>query len=691
MSRTISGSLTTAIGATIRRPAIKLTAEDHIIHLNNTVTTNGNVDSWSDICVTSDGNLVRVRVTWGGGGTDFIQTFQWQRITDPTNATQWQTWNNFSGGVGNMWDNGGCCISNNSGTLRAFAQRGTGGADIWNWYSFDNGLTWNGPGLIFVLPGNALIKGIGSAGHDDLFLLYDVFGGEAVGASFYNAGWSALVTSTLPLLSEGKGLTVVWDGNTSKYTLAYADPYTIYSSTYKPSTNTWTFLNTISPQDNGSIGRTSPHLSLINGVYNLTFIEEDAGIFTGTVYHYPRVRQSIDLVNWSNGFILHDMTTTFNCNFISYTPASTSRTIYVAESAQKVEYSNVYLQSDATQYVDISGAILEYHRSEHIDKPSQLTVTLDNSNNNLTQYVTSGTNYKPIGINTTLVLNEGYYTGTPPTSQDMIKVGQYHIKKIAFHRAPGESTINIVAEDLTRLFDFESRYQYSFVNTTVQTTLQDICVLSGVLNYNIASSALTQLAANLVTFVLNAGQAYRRAIIELARVGWIEFFLDQNEVLQVIQLNANDPVAWSYNPEIETLVIGSDDENANHIIISGKPPNGPFVPLGSVTNAEVFDDANMHATGLEKVHIYADPKLTTQAFCQDKATFILAQEQRDLVAHTISVPVNPSLQLLDVISITDRNAPIGTGQSVNARIWSQEVHYHAENALFEQNIHLEGV
>src|SRR5262249_21945306 len=146
---------------------------------------------------------------------------------------------------------------------------------------------------------------------------------------------------------------------------------------------------------------------------------------------------------------------------------------------------------------------------------------------------------------------------------------------------------------------------------------------------------------------------------------------------------------WNYNPEIETLVIGNDDENANHIVVSGKPPAG--AALGSVTNGEAFDDTNLHVTGREKVLLYTDPKLVSAALSQSKATFLIAQEQRDLFAHAITVPTNPALQLVDVVSITDRNAPVGTGQTANARIWKQEVHYHAESATFEQTLHFEGV
>jgi hypothetical protein len=176
--RTLTSTLTTAINAQTRRPAITLSAEDHINHLQQIIPTAGNLDGWYDICIANDGSIIRVRVPWNVGGSDFVSSFQWQRITDPTSAIQWQTWTTFLGASGNMWDDGSCCVSNNGNVIRAFAQQGTGGATIWNWYSFDGGQTWAGPGPILTPPSNALIKGIGSAGNNDVFFLYDVLGGR---------------------------------------------------------------------------------------------------------------------------------------------------------------------------------------------------------------------------------------------------------------------------------------------------------------------------------------------------------------------------------------------------------------------------------------------------------------------------------------------------------------------------------
>src|SRR5215467_9152091 len=207
MVRSMSGALTTLVNNKTRRPALTLTIEDHVKHWAS-YQTPGITDMWSDGCIANDGSIVRVSLT---RGSPFVQSFRSQRITDPTVASQWSTWTTFSGGSGNMFQDGGCCISNNSGTLRAFAQQGTSGNAIFAWTSTDSGLSWSGPVTVLSPPSSALTKGIGSAGNNDVFFLYDVSGGEKLGNSFWNgSSWSALGASTLATISAGSGVAVAF-------------------------------------------------------------------------------------------------------------------------------------------------------------------------------------------------------------------------------------------------------------------------------------------------------------------------------------------------------------------------------------------------------------------------------------------------------------------------------------------------
>ena len=67
----------------------------------------------------------------------------------------------------------------------------------------------------------------------------------------------------------------------------------------------------IASSTSDAIGRVSPRLSLAQGVYTLACVEYDAGALTGSIYNYPRLRQSADLQHWSEGLILHNLSSLY--------------------------------------------------------------------------------------------------------------------------------------------------------------------------------------------------------------------------------------------------------------------------------------------------------------------------------------------------------------------------------------------
>jgi len=683
MVRSLDAALTAALNSTTRRPSITLTVEDHVAHYAP-YQTPGTADALNDACVASDNSIIRVQVTRNG----FNSTFQVQSITDPTSVTQWSSWTALPGAVGTMFQDGGCAVSNSHGTLRAFAQRGTGGNNIFAWTSTNNGGTWTGPVIVLTPPGGALLKGIASAGNDDVFFIYDIRSGEAIGCSFYTAGaWSSLNTWTLATLSGGGGLAAAWNG--TLYTLAYSDGYTLATCTFTPATTTWSSGIVIASATSTAIGRVAPRLSFTNGIYTLTSIEFDSGLLTGSVYSYPRMRQSVDLVHWSNGMIMHDLPSSYGVVLISLpTPASGNadpRT-YLA-SLSTVYSASMFQPTNATQALDISNAIVSYQRVEQPGKPARLDVIIDNAQGVLSNFVTTATTYRPIGLNASLVLNEGYRVGALPTTNDTVKVGSYHIEQIHFVRSPLENHLLLVGRDLSRNLDLITRYQNVYSNQTLGFLITEICACASFLAVVLPTTS--QVSQIVPSFVLQAGSSYRNALNELCTTYGLSYFLDQNEVMQFRELSVGDSSVWSYHPEIETVSFGSDDQRANHIVVSGKPPLAG--QLGALTTAEAYDDAHLHMIGVERLLHYVDPKLTTAAQCSQKAAFLLVQEVRSNIMHTVTVPLNPALQLLDSISLTDSIAPRGSGQQATCRIIRIAIHYDAQSGKNEMQLTLGGL
>ncbi|HEV7235943.1 MAG TPA: hypothetical protein VGN15_07170, partial [Ktedonobacteraceae bacterium] len=555
-----------------------------------------------------------------------------------------------------MFEDAGCAVSNSGGTLRAFAQRGTGGNQLWTWSSSDNGQTWSGPSVVVAPPGGALIKGMGSAGNNDIFFLYDVVGGENMGCSLYTGSWSSLSAWTLPPLVGGAGVAVAWANPT--YTVIYSDGFTLASCLYNPASNTWSSSSVIAPATSTAIARYVPRMTFADGLYTLTCIESDSGFLTGSVYSYPRMRQSADLIHWSNGMILHDITCTYGAiAFKLPTPhtGSAGSRYYIA--AMPTVYSALTFQtSNIAQYLDVSAAVLSYQRLEQTGKPSRLEVLLDNARGVYNALITSGNNYQPIGLNASLVLSEGYKTGTPPTTADVVKVGVYHLEQIHVVRSPQENHLLLVGLDLTRNLDLVSRYQITYLNQTLGYLVSEMCARGGL--FSTSLPVTTQMSQVIASFVLQAGQTYRHALDELCTTYGLVYFLDQSEVMQFRELASSDPSVWSYQPEVELVSFGTDDQRANHIIVSGKPPTSGVA--GALTTAEAYDDANLHLVGVERLLHHVDPKLTSTTQCAQKASFLLLQEQRVQAIYTVTVPLNPALQLFDGITITDSATPTGS-------------------------------
>jgi hypothetical protein len=685
MVRSLGSALTTALNSQTRVPALTLTVEDHVLHYALYQSPAG-ADASHDACLASDNSLVRVQVTPSSFG--FTSNFQVQRITDPTQAAQWSTWTTLSGSAGLIFQNGFCALSNSAGTLRAFAQRGTGGNDLWVWTSSNNGVTWTGPVTVVTPPSGALLKGLGSAGNNDVFFLYDVLGGEDMGCSFFASGsWSALITWSLPTIPNGAGVAVVFAS--ALYTLIYSNGYTLSLCTFNPSGNVWSAGAIIVANNSNAIGRLAPRLSLANGLYTLVCIEYDTGSLTGSVYNYVRLRQSADLQHWSDGRILHELSSVYGVIAVNWSTSAAGPRAYVISLAS-VYSAALFQTTNPAQYVDLSASVLSYTREEQPGKPARLEVMLDNAQgryNALVTAINTTGNYQPLGLNAALVLSEGYRTGAPPLIPTVVKVGTYHLAHIQFLRTPDTNVLHLIALDLSRNLDLVARYQQSYTNVTLGYLVADVAARAGF--FSIVLPTTLQMTQNVPAFVLQAGSTYRHALTELCATYGLVYFLDQDEVLQVRELASSDPSVWSYQPEIEAVSFGGTDGRANHVIVSGKPPLGS--QPGALTTAEVFDEAHMRLVGLEHILHHVDPKLSTTSQCAQKASFLLAQEVRKQVAHSVTVPLNPALQLFDGLALVDSAAPTGSGQTAQCRLLSLHARYEAQSGLATLQLTLEGL
>jgi hypothetical protein len=266
-----------------------------------------------------------------------------------------------------------------------------------------------------------------------------------------------------------------------------------------------------------------------------------------------------------------------------------------------------------------------------------------------------------------------------------VATGIYRLTTIEVERSPTQNQLRLVGLDLSARLDRVTRWQNTFNNQTIAWLVLEVCARAGLFKVTITGgSQLTQVVP---AFVIQADQKYRQALNSLCNTYGLAYFLDQTETLQVRELQSSDSSVWTYQPEIETLRFGATFQRANHVIVSGKPPGGGGYNL---TTSEAYDDTHNQVTRVEHVLHHVDQKLTTTAQTSSAANLILYAQQRSQLAHTITVPLNPALQLLDVITVTDSNSPIGSGQSSTCRVVGHQASYHPQQAEYSSHLTLEG-
>jgi hypothetical protein len=669
-----------------RVPVVGASVADQLMHYQLWQSP-GNGDGLNDACVASDGSIVRVRLTRGSNTVG--QSFQYQRVTDPTNAGQWSAFTTFGGGNGTVFQDGGCAVSNNNGVLRAFCQQGASTGAVWVWTSNDNGQTWSSsPGVALTPPApynGTFTLGMASAGNNDVFcILLGPSQTATFACAFYSGGsWGAPRVSTLTnLFTYGNGLAAAWDG--ANYWLIASDNISLYLCSYTPTITAWAAYPNILQATSASVTRCQPRLKFdaVSGLYHLVYIEADLNATTGPTYYYPRLRQSIDLQHWSQGSILHGITTQYGAGIVCSTSSN-----YVV-SLPTIYRSSNYSTSDPTRNLDVSGAVLSYTRHEQRRRPATLVVLLDNNGAVISQKISKPGTQQPIGPNCSLVLSEGYKTGSPPTTKESVTVATYRIQSIIIQRNPHENRVQLHCADLTANFDLLNRYQVTYSNQTVAFLLRDVCTLAGI--FQIALPTTAQMNNTIATFVVQPGKPFRAAINELCDIYALEYFLDQSETLQFRELSSSDPSVWSYLPEIEQLTLSTQTQQGNHIIVTGRPPGSAGGSNGiPLVTAEAYDDGNIAFVGQERVVNHVDLKLTSTAQCAMKAAFLLAQYQREQSHHQITVPLNPALQMLDVLTLNDTSIPSGSGQSSTGRIIESTATFTPEKAEFGQRLVLD--
>mgnify|MGYP001332726217 CR=1 FL=1 len=659
--RTLTSTLAAAVSATGRQPVAQVRLADDKEHytLLRQDTSAKLVDGCA-ACTAADGSLVRAALfDNGAAGTADLMV---QRITDPTQSSQWTSWI--------LLVSASCEASqpislslNPGNVLRLFYADGpSAGATLKVFESTTNGASWSSPGTVYA--GASSFFYLASAGNDDLFACRN----SAIGVwdvQFFKKSsgvWQPPATWSLGTLSSMYGIAAAWNG--SAYLIALSAWYTsgISIEAYQfDGASVWADLNFVVPLDASNLGFQFrlPNVQLADGLFRLTYVEHDDGAVDGTIYERYRLTNSLDFVHWSCGPPASPQTLTsaqgapFAKAFGSY---------YVTTPTYTFSWP-VYSATDASRNTDMSAQLLSYARTEALLRAGEYQLTISNQNG---QY-----NAAPgLVRNGTLLLNEGYVTSA---GTEAVNVATASIEHWHFNRAPGENELVIVARDQSRWLDDEAPLLFGYTNRTVLWLAIEIAARAGLFQvFWPGTAAMSQVIAS---FGIQPGQTWRQALHRLIDAYGLEYIVRADGALVLHDPGESVSSSWTWQNEVLAGQWATADLAANHVRVFSQSVQG-----------EAWDYVTAEAVGLERYRHVVDRMLSSNTQAQLRAANELLLEQRKLRGGELHVPLNPGLEVLDVVTVID--AATSTNQTY--RCHGVEANADVLRGEFEMHLTLTG-
>jgi hypothetical protein len=232
----------------------------------------------------------------------------------------------------------------------------------------------------------------------------------------------------------------------------------------------------------------------------------------------------------------------------------------------------------------------------------------------------------------------------------------------------------IISLDQSRWLDNEAPLLLTYKNRTVQWLAVEIAARAGLFRvYWPATPALGQLMAS---FAVPSGQTWRQALHRLIDVFGLEYVVRADGSLVVHDPSESVSSAWTWQNEIESAQLGQSDLAANHVRA-----------FAQNVQAEAWDYAGVEAATVERYRHVVDRALASNAQAALRAGNELRLEQRKGRGGEVHVPINPGLELLDVMTVVD--AATGINQTYRCQALSAVLDVLHGN--FDMTIQLSGV
>lgn len=266
--------------------------------------------------------------------------------------------------------------------------------------------------------------------------------------------------------------------------------------------------------------------------------------------------------------------------------------------------------------------------------------------------------------NASVTLNEGYDSpnvGTVQVAGGLVDYWEYD-------RSPGKNTLTVHAQGLDRLLDFPATMAFVYNNKTVVWLAAEIIGRAGLLSPGLFWPSTTAMGEVIPQFSIVAGQPWRSALDQLCSYYAIQYVVRADGSVVLHDPSDTQVAVWTFfdkgNP---SAVVGAkfeqDDLEANHIRFFG----------ATGVQGDTWDFTAASALGLERYRTATDRILTDTSKATVRVGNELILDQRLNLAGEVDVPVNPGLEVLDIVRAldpatnTDQTCMIETLEVTNAR------------------------
>lgn len=662
ISRTLPGTISSALAASGAQPSLSvqinnLTGTFKLL-TTNVINSQGNTVGF----LTAAGTILRF-ITIGAN-----QIFL-NRITIATSIPQWQ-----ATGVLITTDarySAGCAVAQTGATIRLFYYKDSTTKIVFR-DSIDDGVTWSAETATngSVLPVGTLCFGLFAPDINMVTASTAVFAGfDVAAASLYrtinSAGWGAwtLAGPTTSLWGQLRGLSSVLVAGTTYVaagfqarTLQTGCAAGVFTELYPATPTTFSSWYTVASMDNKNLGLTYAYPSIsfdvASGLFTVVAMLQDDGTASGVVQTRTGVFQSSDgltyrLIGWIG-----------NTLFTNACALTVAGVLYVFDP------NNVYTLTSVPNVLDVTNDVLGLRISETIDAAQSIGLTLANQAG---QYLGAS----QLAPNATITIALGY-NGTT------IATHTAYIDTVAQVAGAENLVCEISGRSVSKFLDQVIARALIYSNQTIAQLISALCALAGVTLDPLPGTS--QFSQTLPCLMIQPGDTYATVLNRLANVyGYTK--LDRGTPsVTIVEPQAADASSWSYAQETFGLAWATHADQSTLIRVIGQSTTTTPV------FADITDDTAILVSGGERYRHIVDRNLNTAAKARLRAQLALREEQQQAGTGTLTVSLNPTHELMDVVTVTD--ARIGLSAQ-HMRIIGLDWHIDMQSGEWLQHLHVQ--